>query len=216
LKNTQKSRQLTQSVVAGVILKRTNMRYIKLIIPIAICCLLQACISMQSFKPIDRSESNFRNYMGLFVFELPQGQDWYELGTSGGATAFGKKLESKDHTFIASAQISKFTLKFSSPEEFLEFVKKSRIGDTDPDRFKIIRYEENIDKTHSEFCTKFILKAEDNGKGILESHGYTCLHPSHPELVVTLEYSERTKSEQVSQLVRNEGERFISSLELKK
>ncbi len=191
------------------------MKYIKVLVSISIFCLLQACVSQHNFKPIDRSESHLRNYNGLVVFELPQGQEWYEMGESGGTIAFGKKLETKDHSFIASVHLSNFTLKFSTPEEFLAYVKKARIGDTSSDKFNIMQYDENIDKTHSEFCTKFILKTEEKGKGILEAHGYTCLHPNNPDLGVTIEYSERTKNEQVSQQIRDEGERFINSLQFK-
>ena len=191
------------------------MKYLKLISPLIIISLLSACAPQQRFKPIDRSESEFRNFMGLFVFELPQGQEWYEMGTMGGTTAFGKKLESNNHTFIASVHISKFTIKFNTPEEFLSFVKKSRIEGTPPDQFTIIQYDENLDKSRSDYCTKFILKAEEKEKGTLESRGFSCLHPKYPELAITIEYSERTNGAKVNELVRNEGERFINSLELR-
>ena len=173
------------------------------------------CVPQQSLKPIDRTQSEYRNFMGLFVFELPQGQEWYDLGAKGVTTAFGKKLESNEHSFIASAHISKFTIKFNTPEEFLGYVKESRMKETPSDKFKNIQYNEVLHNKGSEYCTKYSLKAEEAGKGTLESQGYTCLHPVYPELGITIQYSERTKGNHVDAVVREEGERFINSLELK-
>ena len=190
------------------------MKYSQLFIVLLVILIMSGCVPQQRLKPIDRSYSEYRSFMNLFLFELPQGEEWYEMGTKGGTTAFGKKLDSSEHTFIASAHISKFTIKFNSPEEFLSFVKESRMKGTPPSEFTIIRYNEILDNTHSNYCTKFLLEAEQKGKGILESHGYSCLHPKHPEIGITIEYSERTQDVKVSEKIRAEGQRFINSLEL--
>ena len=196
-------------------LKGRNLKYFKLLITLVIILLQLSCVPQQRFKPIDRSESEFLNFKGLIVLKLPQGKDWYEIVNRGGITAFGKKLESKDHTFIASSHISRSNMKFNTPEEFLSFVKESRMKGTPLDKFTIINYEEILDNSRTEYCTKFILEAEEKGKGVLESHGYSCLHPKYSELAVTIEYSERTKGPKVSEQIRIEGENFINSLELR-
>lgn len=186
-----------------------------LLIFLFVTFLQSACVPQPSIRPIDRSGSEFMNFKGLIIFKLPQGEDWFELASNGGTVSYGKKLESPGHTFIASSHISKISNKFNTPDEFLSSVKKSRMADTSPDKFKILMYEENLDKSRSEYCTKFILKAEEKGKGLLESHGYSCLHPKYPEFGVTIEYSERTNGPKVDERIRNEGENFINSLELR-
>jgi len=190
------------------------MKYLNIVILFILITMLNACVS-QIPKPIDRSESEYINFKGLIVFKLPQGEDWYEVINRNGTVAYGKKLESAKHTFIASAHISEFSIKFSSPEDFLSFVKKSRMQSTPQDRFNIIEYKEVLDKSRYDFCTKYILKVEEKEKGILESNGYSCLHPKYPELGVTIEYSERTKDLHVSEKVLIEGKNFINSLELR-
>ena len=191
------------------------MKSVLILIGLTIILLQMGCAPNIALMPIDRSQSKFMNFNGLVVFELPQGEEWYILKNDSGIGAFGKKLESNDHTFIASSHISRFTVKHSTPEDFLTFTKQSRIMDTSPYRFKIIKHEESLDQSKSQYCTKFILTAQVIGKGTIESKGYTCLHPTYPELGITIEYSERTKGPRVSEKIRNEGERFINSLKFK-
>jgi len=192
------------------------MKYIHILFcSLIIFSLLSGCVSREALEPIDRSRGRWINYKGVIIVELPQGQEWHVLKKGGDDPFYGKKLESNDHTFIASVQLRNITIKFKSPEEFLTFVKDSRVQDTSKNKFTIINYEESLDQSRSDYCTKYVMKAEEAGKGILESKGYTCLHPHYPKLGVTIQYSERTKGPAVSDQVRSEGERFINSLEFR-
>lgn len=173
-----------------------------------------SCAPQQNLRPIE-NQSEPQNFMGLFVIMPPQGNEWYEVVRKSGILAYGKKLESNKHTFIASAQVSRIDKVFNNENEFLSFVKTSRVGDTDQNKFSGLTYKEEIDNTHGNYCTRYLLKAEEKGKGTIESNGYTCLHPMQPQLVVTVEYSERTQDITVGNEIRNEGEQFIKSLKLK-
>ena len=174
---------------------------------------LWSCVPQEIFKPIaDQSEP--QNFFGIFVIMPPQGQDWYEVLRKGQSLAYGKKLESSRHTFIASVHVSKTDRIFKNEEEFLSFIKDATAKDTDPTRFNVHINKEEINKTYGDYCTKFHLKAEDKGKGTIESNGYRCLHPKHQHLLITIEYSERTDGINVGSEIRNEGEQFINSLKI--
>ena len=173
---------------------------------------LIACVPKQSFKPIDRSESEYRNYHGIFSFELPQGKDWYEIKSS----VFGKKLKTEGQSFIASVTVGKVKRDFNTPKEFLSFFKKIRNKQNDPNKFKIIKNTEVLNTKFGNYCSKYEQIAEEYGKGILKIKGYTCLHPQNSQNFISIQYSERSKSGDISSDVIAEGERFIESLKINK
>lgn len=171
-------------------------------------------------KPISGKAAGIQNYLGLFTIIPPQGNNWYEIQRRAGLLAYGKKLTAANHTFIASVYVSKTDKIFTNDNDFLTFVKTSRANDTSLDRFNVLVHEENLDRSRTAYCTKFHMKTEDknaaksNGAlSVLESKGFTCLHPKQP-LLVTIEYSERTAAPFTDAALLKEGEGFINSLKL--
>lgn len=185
-----------------------------------ISILVSACAPLQP-KPISGEDAGIQNYQGLFTIIPPQGENWFEIQRKAGFLAYGKKLESSTHTFIASVHVTRTDKNFPSETDFLSFVKTARANDTNPDRFNVIVYDETLDKSRSAFCTKFHQKSEDKVASksigqlsILELKGFSCLHPKQP-LIVTIEYSERSSTPFNSDALLKEGEGFINSLVLK-
>lgn len=151
-------------------------------------------------QPISGESAGIQNYLGLFTIMPPQGDNWYEIQRQAGLLAYGKKLESSSHTFIASVHVTKTDKNFTNETDFLSFAKTARSNDTNPDRFNMIAHDEALDNSRPTFCTKFHQKAEDKFASkssghliILESKGFTCLHPKQP-LIVTIQYSERSST----------------------
>ena len=185
-----------------------------------ICTFITACAPLQP-KLISGEDAGIQNYLGLFTIMPPQGDNWYEFQRKAGFLAYGKKLESSSHTFIASVHVTKTDKNFTNETDFLSFVKTARTNDTSTDRFNVITYDEALDNSKPKYCTKFHQKVEDkvalksNGNlSILEIKGFTCLHPKQP-LIVTIEYSERGDSPFNNDELLREGEGFINSLQLK-
>ncbi len=194
-----------------------KMKWVGIVALISV--LASACATVQP-KPLSGKSAGIQNF-GPFTIMPPQGDKWYESQRRAGLLAYGKKLESSAHTFIASVQMTSIDRNFPSETDFLSFVKTARAGDTDPDRFYMLLDDEALDKSRAAFCTKFHQIAEDrvasksSGKFILlESKGFTCLHPSQP-LMVTIEYSERNTATFEDDALLEEGEGFINSLEMK-
>ena len=192
------------------------MKITKIIYLISLVLLASSCVKQHSLVPVDRSISEYRNFPGLLQYKLPQGNNWFVIKERDYTGTYGKKLESSQHTFIVSLSTSKTKNKFNSKEEFLSFLKDIRSKDIDPNKFTDIEYSEVLDNKHGEYCTKFKQKANESGKGILESNGYTCLHPKHKELIFTILYTERTNTIQASDQTQKEGVAFIESLNLNK
>lgn len=182
---------------------------------------LSACTPTLQPRPVSGELAKTQEFLGLFEITPPQGSDWYEIQRAKGVLTYGKKLEVPNHTFIASVHVYDTDRKFGSESEFLMFIKNARAKDTNPDRFNILRHDEILDKTKAPFCTRFQMKAEDGAASkttgflsILEARGFSCLHPRAPK-IVTIEYSERSASPMKNEALIAEGERFISSLEIR-
>jgi hypothetical protein len=187
---------------------------------VLVSALSSACVPLSQPKPISGESAEIQNYLGLFTIIPPQGDNWYETIRKDGVLAYGKKLQSRDDTFIASVHVSSTDKKFTNENDFLAFAKMSRASDTSPDRFKLLVNDESVDRTRSAYCTTFHLRAEDHAASksagalkILETKGFTCLHPEEP-LIVTVQYSERSGSPFGNATLLSEGEGFINSLEL--
>ena len=191
------------------------MKPIKLLVILLVISTLNvSCVPRTNLKPIP-NQSEPQNFMGLFEIMPPQGDNWFEGQRAAGFLSYGKYLDSRKHTFATSVHVSKIDEKFNDEKEFLTFIKTLRAADSNPIKFRNMSHEEVLDTKHGKFCTRYNLEGEEIGKGILEMIGYTCLHPKHPTLVVTISYSERTagvKGNRVGKNIRSEGEGFINSL----
>lgn len=192
------------------------MRITKIIYFLGILLLSTSCVKRQSLIPVDRSVSEYRNFPGLLQYQLPQGDNWYVIKERNYTAIYGKKLESSQHSFIVSLSTSKTNNKFSTKAEFLSFLKNIRSKDVDSNKFSNMKYSEELDGKHGEYCSKFTQKAVEKGKGELEINGYTCLHPIHKELLFTILYTERTNTNKANLKIQNEGIAFIESLNLNK
>ena len=187
-----------------------------------VCVFVSACAPLNPPKPLSAESARQENhFFGLFTIMPPQGDNWYEIVRKAGVLAYKKQLESADHTFIASVQISKTDQSFSNENEFLTFVKIQRASDNSPERFNFLINDEKLDKSRGAYCTQFHQKAEDKAASkssgslsILEIKGVSCLHPRQP-LIVTVEYSERGNLPFNKPALLNEGEGFVNSLQIK-
>ena len=191
------------------------------VVVILLSVLASSCAPLNHPKPIFGESAGIQNYLGLFTIIPPQGDNWYEVQRRAGLLVYSKTLTAPNDTFIASVFVSKTDKTFTHDNDFLSFVKTSRENDTSPDRFNVLVYDESLDKSRAAYCTKFHMKAVDKKAtkasgvlSILESKGFTCLHPRQP-LLVTIEYSERSSAPFTDATLLKEGEGFINSLKLK-
>ena len=150
----------------------------------------------------------------------PSGEGWLVSQRGQFDIGYIKTIGSRTHTFGLTAAGAPFTLRFDTPQDFLEYVKKSKETGSDPKRFRTLDRDATIDPTHGSYCVRYHEKVEDhaaaNAEGspylILEAWGVACVSPLSPALVVDIGYHDRYKPGELPGPVQ-EGEQFIDSLQ---
>ena len=136
---------------------------------------------------------------------------------------FGQRQKEVDHTLYASVkEISSFA-KFEKPEDFLAFQQKaSKIGN-DPRRFNYLDEQLTLEHTFGDFTVAYYLKAEDHGAVqrsgapflVMETYAYYFIHPTIPDLMVVVVYSERAKAGELPNDFKRSALEFINGIKLK-
>jgi hypothetical protein len=149
----------------------------------------------------------------------PQGQNWYVLRRDREAVFFGKKVDSPTHAFAATAITQLVQRTFNSPEEFLEFVKQAHGVEIDPVRQRVLENDAALDGSTTRYCVRYHIKTEDgaargtqNEPLITVNYGVTCMHPTIPQLLVDVGYSERGRQNDLDPELRAEGDSVVRSL----
>ena len=152
----------------------------------------------------------------------PPGRNWFEMARDRQQVLFGKKIESRTHSFAATATSGMIKDKFETRDEFHAYVNQMRVADLGSDRFKVIEFSSDFDPAFPAWCIRYRAKTEDRGAPyalgrllLVEHFGVTCLHPTIANLVVDIGYSERGRPAETSPELRAEGESFMRSLKLK-
>jgi hypothetical protein len=148
----------------------------------------------------------------------PPGKNWFELERDQKYAYFGKKLESRTHSFIAMALSAPMREKFEKPEEFRDYVSKM-LALTSDERNAVIESGAALDGPPERFCVRHYTKAVDRkavyaaGRALLvETIGVSCLHPDNRALSVDVSYTERGDPAETNLELRAEGESFVRSL----
>lgn len=157
---------------------------------------------------------------------LPPGSDWrYIEGkrTGGSNLSFGKKFDSSTHTLTANVVEVQSFANFSSPEEFLGFIKKGNELGTDPNRFRIQENEINLDDKFGAYSVEYYSKLEDHravNRGeatflIMVTKGYTFIHPHFKDTIISVYYSERGRPDEIDPNFKGAAQKFIEGLRIK-
>ena len=149
----------------------------------------------------------------------PPGRSWFEMSRDRQQVLFGKRIESRTHSFAATATSGGIKDKFETRDQFHAYVNQMRVADLGSDRYKVIEFSSDFDPAFPAWCVRYRSKTEDRGapyalgKMLLVEHfGVTCLHPTEADLVVDIGYSERGRPAETSAELRAEGETFMRSL----
>jgi hypothetical protein len=133
---------------------------------------------------------------------------------------FGKKTESRVHTFLVIAFSRELNASPSSRAEFLELARDFKAAGVERDRIEMLEEEFLESSDPAPDCARYRMRSRDRGasiaKGVplsLEQAGVICLHPVSHRHLVDVRYSERGGPEPPSAQLREEGEAFLRSLE---
>jgi len=157
----------------------------------------------------------------------PAGDGWFYIDQEQVGRfdlVFGKKLDSSTHTLSALVVEIHSYAKFENPEEFLNYVKKSKELDADPRRFKIIENNIILDPKFGDYSVKYSAVSEDHGaanKGddeflTLKLYGYIFIHPNIENVIIDISYSERGRTAEINPDFSKVANRFIDGMQLKR
>ncbi len=159
-------------------------------------------------KPVERA---------AFSILPPNEGKWYLTKCPDFDVAFGR-MKSKTHTLGATVGITIIDREFTSPEDFLVYIKEETSISFDNNRFSDLNHSVNLTQRFSEFSAKMLTTYKDDGvpyiaKGEylqMKMYGYTFIHPHSPKLIITVSYHERGKPNEISPTFEERAEKFIS------
>ncbi len=156
----------------------------------------------------------------------PQEKGWTyvdQAGVDGYVLIFRNESKSKTHTYVGMINERHINASFSSPEEFLSFVKKSSEMNNDVRRYRVLEDKMFLDDRFGAYCISYHRKAEDHGakqKGpsdflIMEGYGYTFLHPNNKNIMIDVSYSERGTVLEVDPKLIETAQKFLNGFKIK-
>jgi len=194
----------------------------RVFIYLALSVLILGCASQ--LKQIKNPNTPFER-PGFSILPPPGDHWFYADGEQAGVynIYFGKKFDSKTHTLVALVSENHGLTKFNSPEEFLNFVKKTMDLQTDPRRFKVQKDELDLDNKFGPYCVRYYTITEDHNpvyKGNaeylnLENYEYIFVHPNIENVMISVLYSERGNPDEIDPNFDKTAERFFDGLKLK-
>lgn len=161
-------------------------------------CVLSYPATAQSPIPISDSSQRWE-YSGYSVLP-PKGEDWFVFRERNPYRGkFAKKPPAERHVIFAVSEIGKLERQdFNTPDEFLQYFKKSEQLGTPPSRFKVVNDRYALLPTIGEYCVRHDVVTEDHGHPSgqdmkMDRHQVMCIHPySKKGLAVSLTCMQRT------------------------
>jgi len=153
-----------------------------------------------------------------YSVQAPLSEGW-QLAPSGDFDVAFRAAKSSTHSMSITSAATPFTMRFATPDEFLNYMKRYVVAEPDRNRFSAVEVSVTLEPSLAPFCVRARTKSHDHkavnrvGKYlVLEIWNVTCVHPAAPELVVSLAYHERYKPGEKPGDAESDGERFIKSL----
>jgi hypothetical protein len=134
-----------------------------------------------------------------FSFVAPKEDGWVVTERSGHLLVMGRAGRGPDETHAIRAGLSRLP-SFETIEELTRIVRDQAAGNTDRQRFKVIKHEVAPHVGKETNCVQSHMAAEDHavrrrsgktGPMILEALILTCAHPKDRNVGVNVEYSQR-------------------------
>ena len=154
-----------------------------------------------SAGPVPVTDSTRRVVLEVFSVLPPKGEDWFVLEQAANRIRFAKlfrEAASRGDTAFALVDALTLNVRFQSPAEFLEFVEKSPIEDRVLQRWRPLGSKFKLDSSRGSTCVQYEGAFEDaavpqspGSVFIINTHGFDCLHPHRPGVVVRISYGTR-------------------------
>ena len=159
---------------------------------------------------------------GFRLAALPA-PEWTVLERNAASALLGRRTGSATHTFVAIVMSDTIPDKdlplWNSVSGYFDFMRKLKPASLDPSRHTLLEQEYSPPLDKAPTCMRYRLRVEDRGapqaRGValpMTIAGVSCTHPDALRTLVDVSYSERGGPAPESPRMREEAERFISSL----
>jgi len=201
------------------------MKKLRLFGVVSLVILLSSCIS--SFSKVERPSTPFAR--PEYSVLTPSGDGWeYSSNDSPNRykLAFFKAMQDpKFHSIAAGVIETPNSAEFENPQEFEKWMERTIETAMNPNQQRLLDKQVALDKASrfGSFTVKFYTKSEDHRAEnageepcpILVEYGYIFVHPSIPNRIVQVAYSERGRPDEIRPDVAQEAERFFNGIQIK-
>jgi hypothetical protein len=187
-----------------------------IIIAAALAVTLSACAGASRGPQIAGAE---RVTQPGVSFVVPANKSWSVLVQSTYQITLGAKGDNPNETLIVSASTFKIPA-FSSPQDFLAYVKSGRAAEPQTGRFEVVRNDEQLDTERSETCVKHETESKDFGAkrgsdySVIQYVGMNCIHPEKPTVGIFVELSRKAPPGIDYPQFKTMGSQLLKSVEL--
>lgn len=125
---------------------------------------------------------------------------------------------STTHSFFASVRNERIAISPANPEEFKKYIDARNTAHGP--RNEPISYESEVTTLQGQWCVRFKVKvwdkaAENSNEPLLMTIiGFSVIHPSWERTIISAEYSERGKKEEITGELDKVGEDFLAKVVL--
>jgi hypothetical protein len=151
-----------------------------------------------------------------FVVTIPGGSGWYSLAKDARYADLAKRLS--DGTQAAAiVEASKADDSIGGEATLLAMVKKAQATPGEPATMKLMDYSAESFAPKGALCARWQAKFDDRRSifpepGILLVRGVSCVPPGQPDVLVTLQYAQRSARADFDPELRAEADPFVESL----
>lgn len=163
------------------------------ILAAALALSLGACAGFASHTQVDGLQKIIQPG---FSFIAPANRTWSVLVRSTYQVTLRTVGDNPNETLVVSASIYQIPA-FSSPQDFLVYVKAGRAAEPQTGRFELVKNDEQLYADRGETCVKHEMESKDFGAkrggdfSLIQYIGMNCIHPKNPEVGVFVELSRK-------------------------
>lgn len=145
----------------------------------------------------------------------PLGSGWVRRDPPGTDVGFEHSGIAPGSRVLLVATARKAPRRYDTIKDFLDDMIARQEGEAQPRRFHVLQESTTLAPEIGKYCVKTSASAEDRGspeRSVLDATSLVCLHPTAPDWMITVAYSERHPHGAGSSDLGAEGERFLDSL----
>jgi hypothetical protein len=145
----------------------------------------------------------------------PLGTGWVRRDPPGTDAGFEHAGIAPGSRVLLVAAARKAPRRYDTVKDFLDDMITRQESEAQPRRFHVLQEGTALAPEIGKYCVRTVASAEDRAgpdRPVLDAVSLVCLHPTAPDWMITVGYSERHPHGAASPDLDNEGERFVNSL----